>query len=135
MELVTTIDDDLPEVTGDAERLVQVVINLVSNAVKFSPGGRVTVSVARDTDADTGAVRVAVRDTGKGIPEADLERIFEPFRQASDVVPDGPRGTGLGLPIARQIVRAHGGDLLVRSALGEGSTFWFTVPLEPAAPA
>jgi signal transduction histidine kinase len=120
-------------VTGDAERLVQVVINLISNAVKFSPGGRVTVRVAPDHDPD--AVRVEVTDTGKGIPEADHDRIFEPFRQASDVVPDGPRGTGLGLPIARQIVRAHGGDLRLRSAPGEGSTFWFTVPEVPSAAA
>jgi signal transduction histidine kinase len=127
--LVTAIDDDLPEVGGDAERLVQVVINLVSNAVKFSPGGRVTVTVARD---DSG-VRVEVADTGKGIPAGDLERIFEPFRQASDTVPDGPRGTGLGLPIARQIVRAHGGDLRVRSTPGEGSAFWFDVPTTPVA--
>jgi signal transduction histidine kinase len=118
------VDPGLPVVSGDAERLVQVVINLLSNAVKFSPGGTVTVRVGADGDA----VRVDVADTGKGIPAADLERIFEPFRQASDTDPDGPRGTGLGLPIARQIVRAHGGDLLVRSTPGEGSTFWFTVP-------
>jgi hypothetical protein len=122
------IEDGLPEITGDAERLLQVMINLLSNAVKFSPGGRVTVSVARDAET----VRVAVADTGRGIADADVERIFEPFRQASDTAPDGPRGTGLGLPIARQIVRAHGGDLLVESRAGEGSTFWFPIPV-PAA--
>ena len=122
------VADDLPVVIGDAERLVQVVINLISNAVKFSPGGRVTVTVDRDGDA----VVAAVTDTGRGIPEGDLERIFEPFRQASDTMPGGPLGTGLGLPIARQIVRAHGGDLLVRSAPGAGSTFWFTVPVTAA---
>jgi signal transduction histidine kinase len=122
------VEGGLPEVTGDAERLVQVVINLLSNAVKFSPGGRVTVGVARDGSA----LRVSVTDTGRGIAEADLERIFEPFRQASDTVPDGPLGTGLGLPIARQIVRAHGGDLLVDSRPGGGSTFVFTIPVAPA---
>jgi signal transduction histidine kinase len=124
--LEEAVADDLPGVTGDPDRLVQVVINLVSNAVKFSPGGRVTVTVGRDEDEQ--AVRVAVTDTGRGIPESDLETIFEPFRQASDTLPDGPRGTGLGLPIARQIVRAHGGDLCVRSTPGTGSTFWFTIP-------
>ena len=124
VQLETRVADDLPEVTGDAERLIQVVINLVSNAVKFSPGGRVAVEVGRDGEA----VRVSVADTGRGIPPGDLERIFEPFRQASDTVPDGPRGTGLGLPIARQIVRAHGGDLQVSSTPGEGSTFWFAIP-------
>jgi signal transduction histidine kinase len=118
------VADALPEVSGDAERLVQVVINLLSNAVKFSPGGRVSVTVDRPGDE----VRVSVADTGKGIVAADLDRIFEPFRQASDTMPGGPRGTGLGLPIARQIVRAHGGDLRVSSAPGEGSTFWFTIP-------
>jgi signal transduction histidine kinase len=122
------VEDGLFEVTGDAERLVQVVINLLSNAVKFSPGGQVTVVVARDGSA----LRVSVTDTGRGIAEADLERIFEPFRQASDTVPDGPQGTGLGLPIARQIVRAHGGDLLVDSRPGAGSTFRFTIPVAPA---
>ncbi len=122
------VAEGLPEVAGDEERLVQVVINLVSNAVKFSPGGRVTVSV----DQVDGSVRVAVADTGRGIPDADLEQIFEPFRQASDTLPDGPRGTGLGLPIARQIVRAHGGDLLVSSTPGRGSTFWFSIPASGA---
>ena len=122
------VADGLPEVTGDEERLVQVVINLISNAVKFSPGGRVSVTV----DQDDGNVRVAVADTGRGIPEADLEQIFEPFRQASDTLPGGPRGTGLGLPIARQIVRAHGGDLLVSSTPGRGSTFWFSIPASGA---
>lgn len=128
VSLELEVADGLPEVNGDAERLVQVVINLLSNAVKFSPGGRVKVTV----DRPGGEVRVAVADTGTGIPETDHDRIFEPFRQASDTMPDGPRGTGLGLPIARQIVRAHGGDLRVRSAPGEGSTFWFTIPDEPA---
>ena len=128
VSLELEVADGLPEVNGDAERLVQVVINLLSNAVKFSPTGRVRVTV----DRPGGEVRVAVADTGKGIPETDLDRIFEPFRQASDTIPDGPRGTGLGLPIARQIVRAHGGDLHVKSAPGKGSTFWFTIPDEPA---
>jgi signal transduction histidine kinase len=123
--LEVEVADGLPAVTGDAERLIQVVINLISNAVKFSPGGRVTVGVDRDGDE----VRVSVADTGRGIPPEDLERIFEPFRQASDTLPDGPLGTGLGLPIARQIVRAHGGDLRVQSSPGQGSTFCFGVPI------
>ena len=125
--LETAIDDDLPEVSGDAGRLVQVVINLDLERGEVQP--------RRARDRDRGArgdgVLVEVADTGKGIPDADLERIFEPFRQASDTVPDGPRGTGLGLPIARQIVRAHGGDLRVRSTPGEGSAFWFDVPTTP----
>jgi signal transduction histidine kinase len=82
------------------------------------------VAVARDGDH----VRVEVADSGRGIAPEDRERIFEPFRQASDTVPDGPRGTGLGLPISRQIVEAHGGTMGLESAPGAGSTFWFRIP-------
>ena len=118
------VDAALPDVDGDRDRLVQVVINLVSNAVKFTPHGRVRVGVARDRDG----VRVAVTDSGRGIAAGDLERIFEPFRQSSDTVPEGPKGTGLGLPISRQIVEAHGGTMGVDSTPGAGSTFWFRIP-------
>jgi signal transduction histidine kinase len=69
-----------------------------------------------------------VADSGRGVSADDIARIFEPFRQSSDTVPDGPRGTGLGLPIARQIVEAHGGVLEVESLPGTGSTFWFRIP-------
>lgn len=130
LALETVVADDLPEVEGDADRLVQVVINLLSNAVKFTPAGVVTVTVARDGDA----VRVEVRDQGRGIADADIERIFEPFRQASDTVPDGPKGTGLGLPISRQIVHAHGGEMGVVSAPGAGSSFWFRIPVAAPKP-
>jgi signal transduction histidine kinase len=116
-------------VTGDADRLVQVVINLLSNAVKFTRSGSVRCSVA---PAD-GEVIVAVADTGSGIPAADHARVFEPFRQStSDTLPDGPKGTGLGLPISRQIVAAHGGRLWLESEPGIGSTFWFAIPAAPA---
>ncbi|MEW6223380.1 MAG: GAF domain-containing sensor histidine kinase [Chloroflexota bacterium] len=124
LALETAVEDDLPAIDGDPDRLVQVVINLVSNAVKFTPAGAVHVAVARDGDG----VRVAVADSGRGIAPEDRERIFEPFRQASDTVPDEPRGTGLGLPISRQIVEAHGGTMGLESAPGAGSTFWFRIP-------
>jgi signal transduction histidine kinase len=124
LPLRTDIEPGLPAVTGDLDRLVQVVINLLSNAVKFTSEGGVEVRVRQDHEA----LRVEVVDTGKGIPDADHERIFEPFRQASDTLPDGPKGTGLGLPISRQIVHAHGGEMGVVSSVGQGSTFWFTVP-------
>jgi signal transduction histidine kinase len=105
------------------------VINLVSNAVKFTPAGEVRVGARRDGDH----VRVEVRDSGRGVAPEDHERIFEPFRQASDTVAEGPRGTGLGLPISRQIVEAHGGTMGVESAPGAGSTFWFRIPVPPGA--
>ncbi len=124
LPLRTDIEPGLPAITGDLDRLVQVVINLLSNAVKFTSAGGVDVIVRHDGES----LRVEVRDTGKGIPATDLEQIFEPFRQASDTLPDGPKGTGLGLPISRQIVHAHGGRMGVVSRVGTGSTFWFTVP-------
>ena len=124
LALEATIEDGLPAVEGDRDRLIQVVINLVSNAVKFTPAGAVRVRAARDADH----VRVEVADSGRGIAPEDRERIFEPFRQASDTVPEGPKGTGLGLPISRQIVEAHGGTMGLGSVPGAGSTFWFRIP-------
>ena len=136
LTLEVAIADGLPPINGDADRLVQVVINLISNAVKFTPHGSVRVAVSDEQvpvgevagGQAVGSVRVTVTDSGRGIATDDIERIFEPFRQASDTVPDGPRGTGLGLPIARQIVEAHGGEMGVVSAPGDGSTFWFRIP-------
>jgi signal transduction histidine kinase len=131
LTLEVVVADQLPAVDGDRDRLVQVLINLVSNAVKFTPAGMVRVQVAPDADH----VRVEVTDSGRGIAEGDRERIFEPFRQASDTLPDGPKGTGLGLPISRQIVEAHGGTMGVSSVVGGGSTFWFRIPVAAEADA
>src|SRR5215218_124205 len=128
LDLEVTIEDGLPQVDGDRDRLVQVVINLVSNAVKFTPSGSVRVAVAAEAPGGARHVRVAVADSGRGVSAEDVARIFEPFRQASDTLPDGPKGTGLGLPISRQIVEAHGGVLEVDTQPGEGATFWFRVP-------
>jgi signal transduction histidine kinase len=124
LPLEVAVGDAVPPVTGDADRLVQVVINLLSNAVKFTRAGSVRCSVAADADE----VVVSVADTGSGIPPADHARVFEPFRQSSDTLPDGPKGTGLGLPISRQIVEAHGGRMWLESEPGAGSTFSFAIP-------
>jgi len=131
LALEVAIVDGLPAIDGDRDRLVQVLINLVSNAVKFTPAGTIRVAVAPEGDQ----VRVEVTDSGRGIPDTDRERIFEPFRQASDTLPDGPKGTGLGLPISKQIVEAHGGTMGVSSDVGAGSTFWFCIPAAPGAAA
>lgn len=127
--LEVEVPDELPPITGDRDRLVQVVINLLSNAVKFTRAGRVTCSVRAAADE----VVVTVRDTGRGIAPEDQERVFEPFRQSSDTLPEGPRGTGLGLPIARQIVEAHGGRMWLESEPGAGSAFSFTLPVAAVA--
>lgn len=116
----------------DGDRLLQVLINLLSNAIKFSPpGGAVTVSVERqDSTSCTPTLLFTIRDQGRGIPTNKLESIFERFNQvdASDSREKG--GTGLGLAICRSIVQQHGGSIWAKSDLEQGSTFYFTLPLE-----
>ncbi len=124
VQLVKQVEPDLPAITGDEHRLVQVVINLISNAVKFTPAGSVTVAArARD-----GEIAVSVTDSGIGIATADHQKIFEKFKQVGDTLTDKPRGTGLGLPICKEIVEHHGGRIWVESELGKGSTFSFAIP-------
>jgi signal transduction histidine kinase len=125
---------DLPSIIGDRDRLIQVVINLVSNALKFTPTG--TITCAAGLDPAGRSVVVSVADTGIGIAPADQARVFEQFGQAGGARTDGPRGTGLGLPICREIVEHHGGRLWLESEPGRGSTFSFSLPLtaDPAAP-
>lgn len=109
----------------DPNRMEQVLNNLVGNAVKFSPpGGRVVIRSCREGDF----VRVSVTDGGPGIPAGELPVLFKPFSRGSAPLPPGERSTGLGLPIARRIVEAHGGQIGVESTVGQGSTFWFTLP-------
>ncbi len=130
LELVRDIPDGgVPIVTGDHHRLIQVVINLLSNAVKFTPAGSITVRVVPDEDG----VIVSVADTGMGIPAKDRERVFEAFAQSGDTLTDKPRGTGLGLPISREIVEEHGGRMWLDSEPGHGSTFAFRLPATNAA--
>jgi Na+/proline symporter/nitrogen-specific signal transduction histidine kinase len=131
--LGTSLDDATPRVRADRDRLMQVLINLLSNAVKFCPAGRGRVEVRLATTR--GALRVDVRDNGPGIEAAHHETIFEKFRQAGDASTGKPEGTGLGLPISRQIVEHFGGRLWVESEPGDGATFSFVLPLDvpPAA--
>jgi signal transduction histidine kinase len=126
LELRREIATGLPVVVGDHHRLIQVVINLLSNAVKFTASGSVTVRVA----SGPAEVVVSVIDTGTGIPAEDHERVFEQFAQSGDTLTDKPRGTGLGLPICREIVDHHGGRIWLESAPGSGSTFSFSLPVE-----
>jgi len=116
-----------PVVQADRDRLTQVVINLLSNAVKFVPGGagRVLVRVLPGAQS----VRVEVADNGPGLTAGECQVIFEKFRQGGNTLTNKPQGTGLGLPISRQIVEYFGGNLWVESQPGAGATFIFTVPL------
>jgi signal transduction histidine kinase len=126
--LSMTLAGDVPKVKADRDRLIQVMLNLLSNAVKFcdEDRGRVMVRLA----AGGGVVRVDVEDNGPGIAEADQHTIFEKFRQVGDTMTAKPQGTGLGLPISRQIVEHFGGRLWVESSPGKGATFSFTLPLK-----
>lgn len=127
VKLERDVDPILPAITGDRDRLMQVVINLISNAVKFTPEGTVRIAAhARDGNAIT----VSVTDSGIGIAPGDHQKVFEKFKQVGDTLTDKPRGTGLGLPICKEIVEHHGGRIWVESALGRGSTFAFTLPVQ-----
>jgi GAF domain-containing protein len=117
--------EDVPLGQGDERRLIQVLLNLVGNAIKFTDLGKVVVRVGTSDDAYV----VSVTDTGPGIADADREKIFEEFQQADTTRAKAKGGTGLGLAISRRIVEMHGGRLWVESTLGQGSTFSFTVPI------
>lgn len=115
---------DLPMFKADGERLEHVLVNLIHNAIKFTPPhGKITVSAG----VRCGRILVSVTDTGIGIPADDLGRIFEHFYKSSNARSSG--GTGLGLPIAKHIVQAHGGEIWVQSEEGKGSVFNFNLPL------
>ncbi len=130
LELACRIDDRLPAATrGDPYRLRQVLTNLLANALKFTESGEVVVSVGMN---DAGQLHVSVRDTGIGIAEDATKRLFAPFAQADGSTTRRFGGTGLGLAISRHLVNLMHGEIGVESTPGQGSTFWFTLPLEQA---
>ena len=125
LTLQTNIDDRLGQIQADERKVRQVVLNLLSNAIKFTPeGGQIEVgAVAKD-----GFVEVSVSDTGIGIAPEDQEKVFEEFGQVGTAAKK-IEGTGLGLTLCRKFVELHGGKIWVKSQLGQGSTFTFTVPV------
>ncbi len=125
VEFVCDADPDLPPVRVDPDRLKQVLLNLLSNAVKFTSRGHVRLHARA---AGHGQVEFTVEDTGRGIPEAEQERVFDLFHQAQAEEAGKPRGTGLGLTISRQIVEHYGGSIALRSAPGQGATFVVLLP-------
>ena len=124
---------ELPPVRADRTKLRRVLVNLLSNALKFTgKGGTVEVRAARDTE---GLVRISISDTGVGIAPEDVERLFDKYEQARSRATRGEKGTGLGLYITKQLVELHGGEIKVDSQIGKGSTFSFTLPeAEGSAP-
>jgi signal transduction histidine kinase len=132
IRLEVEVPEDLPLMTGDPDRLMQVLVNLLSNAVQFCPDRDGRIALRAGATADGEAVWMSVSDNGIGIPEKDQGIIFEKFRQVKDPGRGRPRGTGLGLSIVRRIVEQHGGTIGVESAPGRGATFLFRLPVEGA---
>jgi signal transduction histidine kinase len=127
IRFIQDIDKDLPLTACDRRRIRQVLLNLLSNAIKFTEQGSITLSVKKKG----GEFMFAVMDTGHGIPQEMQARIFEPFFQVKSD-DKHTQGTGLGLPISRSLIQAHGGNLWVESTIGEGTTFFFTLPFRPS---
>ncbi|MBF0318958.1 MAG: cache domain-containing protein [Nitrospirae bacterium] len=126
VRLVIESEKNIPDTVGDYDRILQVVTNLLSNALKFSEEGDITLMAANSCD---GNILISVSDKGIGISEEDQGMIFEKFKQLGNTLTDKPTGTGLGLPICREIAERHGGRIWVQSAQGQGSTFSFTLPV------
>ncbi len=124
IELICDVEDELPEVMGNMNRLEQVMINLISNALKFTNKGSVLCKARKINNE----IITSVIDTGGGIPAVDQMHIFEKFKQSGATLKDRPKGTGLGLTICKEIIKQHGGRIWVETELGKGSTFSFTLP-------
>jgi signal transduction histidine kinase len=133
VELRIEIPDDLGTALIDPDRLAQIVTNLLSNAAKFTSSGHVTLRAESPDETQGDGFRFEVEDTGPGIPEEDLERIFDKFHQVrNDTLADKPRGTGLGLAICKEICDHYGGTITAHSRPGRGSTFRVSLPRTPA---
>lgn len=131
VKLVKKDGQPLPRVSADADRIVQILTNMISNALKFTPArGSITLSVSEGFAEHEGTLVFQVKDTGRGIPQKDLKKIFECFQQS---VTKGTKadGTGLGLTLAKSMVELHGGRIWAESWQGLGATFFFSVPIVP----
>ena len=127
LQLTLEMEDSLPMALADSQRIRQVVINMVSNALKFTEKGGVTIQCALLDRYDM--LRISVNDSGIGISPAALDYIFEAFRQADGSTTRRFGGTGLGLTIARKLIELQGGEVSVESVVGQGSTFSFILPV------
>ena len=126
VKFLIDIEDGLPKVKADEDRIIQVLINLISNANKFTDQGSVICKVIKKNNE----VVISIIDTGVGITEEEIGQVFDKFKQVGDTLTDKPKGTGLGLPICKQIVEHHGGRIWVKSVIGKGSEFSFTLPIK-----
>ncbi len=137
--IIKNIETGIPCVPCDRDRIVQVAINLLSNALKFTDDGIVTVTARRTSVDDCPTkngqdyIYVSIRDTGIGIAEKDQTDVFDKFKQVGDTLTDRPKGSGLGLPICKEIIEHHGGRIWVESEIGKGSEFSFVLPVTATA--
>jgi len=129
LKLSVSVESGCPQVAADPRRVVQALTNLIANALKYTlPGGSIEVRVRRGQRERAGSVVFTVKDTGCGIPQADLPRVFRYF-VSSGSDENGEEGTGLGLPLARSFIELQGGEMWVKSRVGKGSSFYFTLPI------
>lgn len=136
IQLHTEIEPDLPRVEADSGKIVQLMTNLLSNAMKFTPdNGSVFIKVEKDRSAEQTMemIKVSVADSGVGIKPDEIQLLFEQYRQVSSASKTKEKGTGLGLVICKLIVQAHGGTIGVTSEVNKGTTFTFTLPAQPEA--
>ena len=125
LQVVLSIREDLPKIMADKDKLMQVIINLITNAIKFTEEGCI-VCTARVLE---GNIIVCISDTGLGIRESDKKYIFEKFSQVGDTLTNKPKGTGLGLSICKYIIEEHGGEIWVESEIEKGTDFSFSIPI------
>ena len=131
IKLNEKIDSGLPKLFVDRERIRRVIINLLSNAAKFTDFGDISLHVYQIRQDNQDFVCFSVQDTGIGIRKEDMDKVFEPFRQIDNSMTRRAEGTGLGMPISYRLVKLHGGHLWVESKVGQGSVFSFTIPVNP----
>jgi CheY-like chemotaxis protein len=130
IRLVKNVPEDIPHAYADPIRVRQVLLNLFSNAAKFTDDGDITVNVQMQTSsAGKPEIRISVTDTGPGIAEKDQNKLFQPFSQVDDLPTRKTGGSGLGLSISQRLIQMHGGQIGLDSDIGRGSTFYFTLPV------
>jgi len=127
IKLLKKVQPDIPQLELDYNRIIQVLNNLIGNAIKFTPRNG-TITVEAGTDEKGKGILVSVIDTGVGIAQEDLDKVFDKFQQVGERMATDISGTGLGLSITKEIVELHGGIIWVESAKGKGAKFSFTLP-------